>query len=137
MAFRIRRTLRHFIFRGLLIATAVSASVFWFAEQAAAQYRPPLSPWLSLFNDNRGGVLSNYHTFVLPRQQIIQEFQTQERQIQSQAAQQQQLQGEVDKVLIQPRKTQSLGGNRAAGFGQHLHYYQGIPVRPYTRYGYR
>lgn len=118
------------IIRNVLIITFLTVG------SASAQYQPTISPWLQMFNNNRGGALSNYHTFVRPQQMAIQEFQTQERQIRSQAAQQQQLQGEMDKILTTPRKTQSIGGNRAAGYGQHLHYYQGIPSRNHTNYGY-
>lgn len=121
------------IIRSLLIVLAMTVLM---TPSASAQYQPTISPWLSMFNNNRGGALSNYHTFVKPQQMAIQEFQTQERQIRSQAAQQQQLQGEVDKILTAPRKSQSIGGMHTSGYGQHLHYYQGIPGRNHTNYGY-
>lgn len=103
-------------------------------SEASAQTQPPISPWLSMFNYNRGNPLSNYHTYVVPQQQAIQTFQTQERQIQTQgrqiqaqAAQQRSLQGEVDGVLGPPRKVGSIGGARGPGYRQYLHYYQGLP----------
>lgn len=120
------------IIRNLLIVSAMTVLT---APAANAQYQPSISPWLQMFNNNRGGALSNYHTFVRPQQMAIQEFQSQDRQLRSQASQQQQLQGEVDKIMNAPRKSQGIG-NRAAGYGQHLHYYQGIPARSHTNYGY-
>lgn len=103
----------------------------FYAVEAGAQSSlpPPISPWISMFNYNRGGALSNYHTFVVPQQRAAQEFQAQERQIQAQGARQQQLQGEVDKVLNQPRKTINFGSRQPSGYGQYMHYYQNGVMR--------
>lgn len=105
-----------------------------FQSEVKAQLPPPISPWLNMFNNNRGNPLSNYHTYVRPEQQIIREFQSQEKQIRQQASQQQQLSGEMDKVLDMPRKKPSMGSSRGAGFGQHMHYYQNIPARPVPQF---
>lgn len=108
---------------------AVATMSLIFAAESAAQLQPPLSPWLNMFNNNRGSALSNYHTFVRPEQQIIQGFQTQERQLRQQASQQSAMQGEVDKILNMPKQRPSAGGMRGCGFGQHMHYYQNIPAQ--------
>ena len=99
-----------------LCAIAVVAT----AERASAQSRPPLSPWLSLFNENRGGILPNYQTFVVPQMQVQREFAQQERQIQQQQAQ-------INKALNAPKNRPSYSPSRGAGYRQYLHYYQGLP----------
>ena len=121
-------TTRRFVF-GFLAAVAF---LLLFTTESVAQFssQPPLSPWLSLNNYNRGGVLPNYLEFVRPQQQAIQQFQSQQRQIQSQGAQQQQMQGDMDKILQQPRKTVNFGAQRPSAYNEYLHYYQGIPRRP-------
>lgn len=102
--------------------------------QYSAQSAPTLSPWLSMFNNNRGGVLSNYHEFVRPRQEMYQAYQQQQQQLNRQNTQQRALQGEMnqllndgstDRILAEPRQTKSIGGMQGAGFRQYLHYYQG------------
>lgn len=113
----------------LFVPFAVLSLGLLLQVEARAQLPPPISPWLNMFNNNRGNPLSNYHTYVRPEQQIIKEFQSQERQIRQQATQQQQLTGDVDKVLNMPRKKPSMGSARGAGFGQHMHYYQNLPAR--------
>ncbi len=107
------------------------------AQTLPAQPRPTISPWLSMFNNNRNGVLSNYHEFVRPRQEIYKAYENQQRQIQQQTAQQRVMQQEIrseaallndsssQRILAEPRRTKSIGGMQGAGFRQYLHYYQG------------
>lgn len=121
---------------GCVVVVLLLETVFAARCEAQAPLSPALSPWLSLFNNNRGGVLDNYHAFVLPQQRAIQEFNTQRQQLQQQGSQiqmqgmrQRELLGELDKTLDAPRKTQSLGGANPAGYQQYLHYYQGLPAR--------
>ncbi len=97
------------------------------SNTASAQTRPALSPWLSLFNDNRGGVLDNYHTFVAPQIQVQREFAQQEQQIQQQQTQQKKIEGQIDKALNAPKKRPSYSPGNGAGYRQYLHYYSGLP----------
>jgi len=97
------------------------------AQSVSAQNRPPISPWLSLFNDNRGGVLDNYHTFVAPQLQLQKDFAQQERQIQQQQTQQRNLEGQISKALNPPKKRMSYSASNGAGYRQYLHYYNGLP----------
>ena len=105
----------------IIVVAATTESV------SAQQARPPISPWLSLFNENRGGILDNYHTFVAPQLQMQQEFAQQGRQLQQQQAQQRDLQGQIDKVLNPPKKRPSYSSSNGAGYRQYLHYYSGLP----------
>ena len=108
---------------GLCIVVVIAT-----AESISAQTRPPLSPWLYLFNQNRSGIgLDNYHTYVAPQLQIQQEFAQQGRQIQQQQAQQRNLEGQIDKVLNAPKKRPSYSSSNGAGYRQYLHYYGGLP----------
>ncbi len=130
-------------FYGVVLAMLCTASL-------SAQGPPPaISPWLSMFNNNRGGALSNYHTFVQPQQRAIQAIQTQGQQIHQLQSQAQQFQAsggpqrslrDGGRVLAAPRQVGSIGGMRGAGFRQYLHYYQGLPqggVPSYARPGRR
>ncbi|MDR1963250.1 MAG: hypothetical protein LBQ50_05685 [Planctomycetaceae bacterium] len=98
------------------------------------QSSPALSPWLSLFNNNRNGILDNYNEFVKPKQDMLRALQDQGNQLRQQGTQQQNLQGSMnqllndgstERVLAEPRQTRSLGGSNGAGFRQYMHYYQG------------
>ena len=94
--------------------------VFSFVEGAAAQSpRPAISPWLSLFQNNRGNPLDSYHTFVAPQILAQQEFSQQQTQNRD-------LQRQIDKVL-NPPKARPTGGGTGAGYRQYLHYYNGLP----------
>jgi hypothetical protein len=104
-----------------------------YAANVSGQSSPALSPWLSLFNNNRGGVLDNYNEFVKPKQDMLRSLQDQGSQIRQQGSQQQALQGSMnqllndgstDRVLAEPRLTKSIGGMNGAGFRQYMHYYQ-------------
>jgi len=97
------------------------------SESVSAQTRPPISPWLSMFNNSRGNVLDNYHTYVMPQMQIQQEFAQQERQMRQQQMQQRSLEGQIDKVLNPPKKRPSYSSSNGAGYRQYLHYYKGLP----------
>ena len=97
------------------------------AESVSSQTRPPISPWLSLFNNNRGNVLDNYHTYVMPQMQVQKEFEQQGQQLRQQQTQQRNLEGQIDKVLNAPKKRPSYSPASGAGYRQHLHYYKGLP----------
>ena len=121
-----------FVIGFLFIVAAFSLYAEKVSAQATAQ--PALSPWLSMFNNNRGGVLSNYHEFVKPRQDMYQAYQNQQQQIRRQDVQQRTIQtemkqllndGSTDRILNEPRRTKSIGGMQGAGFRQYQHYYQG------------
>lgn len=129
MTFRNKNIL--FGFLGLAVFCLVGVSE---VSAQSAQSNPALSPWLSMFNNNRGGTLSNYHEFVRPRQEIYQAYQNQQRQIQQQNSQQRMMQtemnqllndGTTDRILNEPRQTKSIGGMQGAGYRQYMHYYQG------------
>ena len=105
-------------FLGMVVACA--ASVLFLAPESTAQTKPAISPWLSMFNDNRGGVLDNYHTFVAPQLQMQKEFAQQERQMQQQQAQ-------INKALNPPKKRMGYSPSNGAGYRQYLHYYSGLP----------
>ena len=102
-------------------------AVIAMVESASAQTRPPISPWLSLFNENRGSILDNYHTFVAPQLQLQKDFAQQERQMQQQQTQQRDLEGKISKVLNPPKKRPSYSASNGAGYRQYLHYYNGLP----------
>jgi len=101
-------------------------AVVLMTQEASAQ-SPPLSPWLSLFNDNRGNILDNYHTFVAPQIQMQKDFAQQEQQIQRQQAGQKSLESQLDKALNAPKKRASFAPGNGAGYRQYLHYYKGLP----------
>ncbi|MGL4594278.1 MAG: hypothetical protein ACRCUY_06070 [Thermoguttaceae bacterium] len=129
----------------------VSFGCFFHVHPVLAQLPPALSPWLQLNNFNPGGLLDNYHTFVQPLQQSQSNFQQQNQQLQqleyqarqSQAPSSQLLQGGAgfggvgsETLLNAPRKSQSIGGAKGAGFNQYLHYYQGLPQGGVPKYGF-
>ena len=94
--------------------------VFSLVEGVAAQSpRPPISPWLSMFQSNRGNVLDNYHAYVAPQLHAQQEFSQQQTQNKD-------LQRQIDKAL-NPPKARPAGGGTNAGYRQYLHYYNGLP----------
>ncbi len=111
------------------------------ARSQSTQSRPAISPWLSMFNENSNGVLSNYHEYVRPRLELYQAYENQQRQIQQQAVQQrvmeQQIQsgvqatlndGSAPRILAAPNRVKSIGGMQGAGYRQYLHYYpRGLP----------
>jgi len=99
---------------------ASAVMVLFLVEGAAAQVRPPLSPWLGINNYSRGNILDNYHTYVAPQIQAQEEFSRQQ-------SQQKDLQRQIDKALNPPKKRPSYGSNNGAGFRQYLHYYNGLP----------
>lgn len=119
--------------RILLRTLCFVAALFFFHSTVSAQLPPPISPWLSMFNNNRGP-LGNYHTYVMPQQQAQQQAQQQQAQIRTQGTQQQMLQGEVDQVLNQP-KTAGSKSRAVAGYGQYSHYYKaGVAARPVPQF---
>lgn len=129
MTFRNKNIL--FGFLGLAVFCLVGVSE---VSAQSAQSNPALSPWLSMFNNNRGGVLSNYHEYVKPRQEMYKAYQEQQQQLNRQGGQQRQLQGEMNqllndgstnRILNEPRRVKSIGGMQGAGYRQYLHYYQG------------
>ncbi len=105
-----------------IMAACVGVLLF-IASTASAQTRPALSPWLSLYNNNRGGVLDNYHTFVAPQMQIQKDFQQQGQQIQRQQTEQRTLEDQINKTLNAPKKRASYSPQNGAGYRQYLHYY--------------
>jgi hypothetical protein len=114
----------------LCIAVWVSA----YSGNIYGQTSSTLSPWLSLFNNNRGGVLDNYNEFVKPKQDMLRTLQDQGNQLRQQGMRQQTMQGSMnqllndgstDRILAEPRQIKSIGGMNGAGFRQYLHYYQG------------
>lgn len=132
------RSMKKSTFRNIVLSGFALASTLFFFNvpvQAQSQLPPPISPWLSMFNYNRGNALSNYHTYVVPQQQAQKAYQSQQTQIRKQAAQQQVVQGEVEKILNQPRKVGSGASRSAGGYGQYLHYYQGgVSSRPVPQF---
>ena len=100
---------------GLCVVAVVAST-----ESASAQYSPPLSPWLSMYNQNRGGILDNYHTFVMPQFEAQKEFAQQQ-------SQQKDMQRQIDQILNPPKKRPSFTSSGGAGYRQHLHYYRGLP----------
>jgi hypothetical protein len=109
----------------------------WFSVYSGNVYgqpSPALNPWLSLFNNNRSGVLDNYNEFVKPKQDMLRSLQDQGGQLRQQEMRQQNMQGAMNqllndgsanRILAEPRQTKSIGGMNGAGFRQYLHYYQG------------
>jgi hypothetical protein len=99
------------------------------------QSSPALSPWLSLFNNNRNGVLDNYNEFVKPRQEMLRSLQDQGNQIRQMESQPSSMQGSANqqllndgstgRILDEPRRVKSIGGMNGAGYRQYLHWYQG------------
>jgi hypothetical protein len=116
----------------ILLCVTVWVSVY--SGNIYGQSSPALSPWLSLFNNNRGNVLDNYNEFVKPKQDMFRALQDQGTQLRQQGMRQQTMQGSMnqllndgstDRVLSEPNQTRSIGGMNGAGFRQYLHYYQG------------
>ncbi|MCL2742501.1 MAG: hypothetical protein FWE67_01470 [Planctomycetaceae bacterium] len=104
------------------------------SNTVSAQLPPPISPWMNMFQSSRGNPLGNYHTYVKPQMNMMNEFRAQGAAIQRQSAQGRQLSDSVDKVLDMPRKRPSIGGQRGAGFGQHIHYYPNMRSAPVPNY---
>ncbi|MDR1269280.1 MAG: hypothetical protein LBK82_07125 [Planctomycetaceae bacterium] len=118
----------------MFILLCVTVWVSAYSGNIYGQSSPALSPWLSLFNNNRGGVLDNYNEFVKPKQDMLRTLQDQGNQLRRNASTQQSMQGSMnqilndgstDRILSEPRQTKSIGGMNGAGFRQYLHYYQG------------
>ncbi|MDR2754367.1 MAG: hypothetical protein LBC20_01550 [Planctomycetaceae bacterium] len=121
----------------ILKLTFILLCITWFVFYSGDVYgqsSPALSPWLSLFNDNRSGILDNYNEFVKPKQEMLRSLQDQGSQLRQQEMRQQTMQGAMnqllndgttDRILAEPRQTKSIGGMNGAGFRQYLHYYQG------------
>ncbi|MDR2115714.1 MAG: hypothetical protein LBP87_04970 [Planctomycetaceae bacterium] len=106
----------------------------FYSGNVYAQPSPALSPWLSLFNDNRNGILDNYNEFVKPKQDMLRSLQDQGNQLRQQDMRQRTMQGTMNqllnddstnRILAEPRQTKSIGGMNGPGFRQYLHYYQG------------
>ncbi|MDR0705021.1 MAG: hypothetical protein LBF88_08535 [Planctomycetaceae bacterium] len=122
------------ILNSTFILLSVAVWVLTYSGNVYGQSSPALSPWLSLFNNNRGGVLDNYNEFVKPKQDMLRALQDQGNQLRQQGIRQQTMQGSMnqllndgstDRILAEPRQTKSIGGMNGAGFRQYLHYYQG------------
>jgi hypothetical protein len=116
------------------ILLSVSIGILAYSENVYGQSSSTLNPWLSLFNNNRGGILDNYNEFVKPRQDMLRTLQNQGNQLRQQEMQQQVMQGSMNqllndgstnRILAEPHRTKSVGGMHGAGFRQYLHYYQG------------
>jgi hypothetical protein len=115
-------------------------------HSAFAQLPPAISPWMGMFDRNRGNGLDKYNQYVKPQQDYLKAYAAQQGQIQ---AQQQMLQqamsgsgngggggsrtlssGGGHSFLKAPREIPS-GSSGAANFNQYLHYYQGgLPRQP-------
>ncbi|MDR0337914.1 MAG: hypothetical protein LBI18_12570 [Planctomycetaceae bacterium] len=124
----------HKILKVTFILLCVTVWVSVHSGNIYGQSSPALSPWLSLFNNNRGGVLDNYNEFVKPKQDMFRALQDQGTQLRQQDIRQRTMQssmnqllndGTTDRILSEPRQTRSIGGMNGAGFRQYLHYYQG------------
>ncbi|MDR2440957.1 MAG: hypothetical protein LBE12_16480 [Planctomycetaceae bacterium] len=124
------KTILKFIF----VLSCIAVCFWGYSGDVYGQPSPALSPWLSLFNNNRSGVLDNYNEFVKPKQDILRSMQNQGNQLRLQESRQQTMQGAMNqllndgstsRVLAEPRQTKSIGGMNGAGFRQYLHYYQG------------
>lgn len=118
----------------MFVLLGVAVWILVYSGNLYGQSSSTLSPWLSLFNNNRGGVLDNYNEFVKPKQDMLRTLQDQGTQLRQQGIRQQTMQGSMnqllndgstDRVLAEPRQTKSIGGVNGAGFRQYLHYYQG------------
>jgi hypothetical protein len=113
------------------------------AQTASAQYNPPLSPWLNLYNQNPGqlgGYLSNVKPMLDYNKQMQQFQQMQRNQTQMGQQLQQVMQpgstgpsrdlmgggvsgGRDTNVLGEPREIRSMSG--AAGYRTYQHWYPG------------
>jgi hypothetical protein len=105
--------------KNLFLLLGFAVFVVGTVQSVSAQLQPPLSPWLNLFNNSRGNVLDNYHTYVAPQIQAQQDFATQQ-------SQQKDLQRQIDKALNAPKKRPSYAPGNGAGYRQYLHYYSGL-----------
>ncbi|MDR0608857.1 MAG: hypothetical protein LBG58_01990 [Planctomycetaceae bacterium] len=122
------------VLKSMFVLLGVAVWILVYSGNLYGQSSSTLSPWLSLFNNNRGGVLDNYNEFVKPKQDMLRTLQDQGTQLRQQGIRQQTMQGSMnqllndgstDRVLAEPRQTKSIGGVNGAGFRQYLHYYQG------------
>ena len=125
-------------------------------SSAFAQLPPPISPWMGMFDRNRGpGSISNYHHNVKPQQDMMRAYAAQANQLQSQQQALQTLQSGMgsggggggsgigsrdlagvavatdDMLLAPPREIPRMQRN-PAGFNQYLHYYPpgSLPRQP-------
>ena len=122
------------------------------SSTALAQLSSPISPWMGMFDRNRGpGTISNYHQNVKPQQDLLKAYTAQQNQMQSQQQALQALQSGgsgggagprnltgpggapvgAGGVLSPPREIPSMQRN-PAGFNQYSHYYpqSSMPRRP-------
>ncbi|MDR0870866.1 MAG: hypothetical protein LBN39_08755 [Planctomycetaceae bacterium] len=109
----------------------------YFVSAASAQYNPPMSPWLNLYNNNGRNALGNYLTNVKPQidyNQKLQQLQQNQGAIQqalanpamgTTTANQLLNDDSTQRILTEPRMTKSIGGQNGANFNQTLHWYQG------------
>lgn len=128
----------------LSLLCLVLGTLYFVSEVSAqAPYRPPLSPWLNMFNKNPGP-LGNYLGTVKPQldmNKAMSELQRNQGAIQKALQTQPTLQnpptsassspnqllndGSTQRILAEPRKVNSIGGNHGAGYNQYLHWYPG------------
>jgi hypothetical protein len=129
------------------------------SDLAVAQLQPAISPWMGMFDRNRGaGSLGPYLSNVRPQQDMRKAYAAQASQLQSQQQALKSLQGggggggsspmdlsgvmgggsagTQDKTLLQPPREIPSTQRSPAGFYQYLHYYpsNSLPRRPVPYY---
>ena len=127
---RVSKLLRTFslavaVATGILASDAPAQQMFQDRNPVANNFRPTLSPYLSLLN-RRTSVLPNYFEFVRPQQQVISEFQRQNREIQRQ---QQNLQSVDRRIDSMSRPGGATPTGVRGGYMNYSHFYPSLGGR--------